>query len=91
MTLNSKFKKDISTLRAAINEEIFLDVKNPKLYKKVKRYYENAGVELAGEDPDADYNTVIQCIKEDFESEVDYSQTANPNATDSEFDGYRYV
>jgi len=27
----------------------------------------------------------------DFESEVVYSQTANPNATDSEFDGYRYV
>ena len=91
MTLNSKFKKDISTIRAAINEEIFLDVKNPKLYKKLKRYYENAGVEFGGEAPDADYNTVIQCIKEDFESEVVYSQTANPNATDSEFDGYRYV
>ena len=91
MTLNSKFKKDISTLRAAINEEIFLDVKNPKLYKKIKRYYENTGVEFVGEDPDADYNTVVQCLKEDFESEVVYSQTANPNATDSEFDGYRYV
>ena len=91
MTLTSKFKKDISTLSAAINEEIFLDVKNPKLYKKLKRYYENVGVEFGGEDPDADYNTEIQCLKEDFGSEVVYSQTANPNATDSEFDGYRYV
>ena len=91
MTLTSKFKKDISTLRAAINEEIFLDVKNPKLYKKLRRYYENEGVEFGGEDPDADYSTVIQCLKEDFGSEVVYSQTANPNATDSEFDGYRYV
>ena len=40
MTLTSKFKKDIGTLRAAANKEIFLDVKNPKLYKKVKRYYQ---------------------------------------------------
>ena len=54
MTLTSKFKKDISTLSAAINEEIFLDVKNPKLYKKLKRYYENEGVEFSGEDTDAD-------------------------------------
>ena len=91
MTLTSKFKKDIGTLRAAANKEIYLDVKNPKLYKKIKRYYENAGVEFGGEDQDADYNTVIQCIKEDFESEVVYRGTANPNATDSEFDGYRYV
>ena len=36
MTLTSKFKKDISTLRAAANKEIFLDVKYPKLFKKVK-------------------------------------------------------
>ena len=66
MTLNSKFKKDISTLRAAINEEIFLDVKNPKLYKKLRRYYENEGVEFIGEDPDADYSTLIECITEDL-------------------------
>ena len=89
MTLNSKFKKDISTLRAAINEEIFLDVKNPKLYKKIKRYYENAGVEFGGEDPEADYEAIVECISEDLASEVVYSQTANPNATNSEFDGYR--
>ena len=45
MTLNSKFKNDISTLRAAINEEIFLDVKNPKLYKKIKRRKRNRRVD----------------------------------------------
>ena len=34
MALTEKFKsKDISTLRAAANGEIFLDVKNPKLFK----------------------------------------------------------
>ena len=67
MTLNSKFKKDISTLSAAINEEIFLDVKNPKLYKKLKRYYENEGVEFSGEDPEADYNIIMECVAEDLE------------------------
>ena len=67
MTLTSKFKKDIGILRAAANKEIYLDVKNPKLYKKVTRYYVSEGlVELSGEDPDADYNTIIECIAEDL-------------------------
>tara|TARA_B100000131_G_scaffold25801_1_gene24620 strand:- start:647 stop:862 length:216 start_codon:yes stop_codon:yes gene_type:complete len=67
MTLTSKFKKDLSTLRAAANREIYLDVKNPKLYKKVKRYYVNEGlVNLSEEDPDADYNTIMECIAEDL-------------------------
>ena len=65
MTLNSKFSKDLSILRAAANKEIYLDVKNPKLYKKVKRYYQNE-VDLTGEDPDADYNNIMECIAEDL-------------------------
>ena len=69
MTLTSKFKKDLSTLRAAANKEIYLDVKKPKLYKKVKRYYVSEGiVELSGEDPDVDYNVIIDCIAEDLQS-----------------------
>ena len=67
MTLTTKFKKDISTLRAAVNQEIYLDVKNPKLYKKIVRYYEGLQyVKLTGEDPDADYNAIIECISEDL-------------------------
>ena len=65
MTLTSKFKKDLGILRAADNKEIFLDVKNPKLYKKVKRYYQDE-VTLTGEDPDADYATIIECLAEDL-------------------------
>ena len=68
MTLPSKFKKDISTLRAAVNKEIYLDAKNPKLYKKLTRYYVSEGlVQLSGEDPDADYNSIIECVAEDLE------------------------
>jgi len=70
MTLTSKFKsKDIGTLRAAANKEIYLDVKNPKLYKKVKRYYQNEVV-LDGEDPDRDYALVLECLRQDLERVV---------------------
>ena len=66
MKLTSKFKKDLSTLRAAANKEIYLDVKNPKLYKKVKRYYQDQ-VQLTGEDPEVDYNIILECIVEDLQ------------------------
>ena len=86
MTLTSKFKKDIGILKAAAKKEFYLDVRNPKLYKKVKRYYVSEGlVKLSGEDPEADYEAILECIAEDLV----YRQTANPNATNSEFDGYR--
>ena len=67
MTLTSKFKKDISTLRAAANKEIFLDVKNPKLYKKITRFYQNEVV-LDGEDPDRDYALIMECVRQDLEA-----------------------
>ena len=85
MTLTSKFKKDIGILQAAVNREIFLDVRNPKLYKKICRFYKNE-VYLDGEDPERDYDLVMECLRQD----LTYKQTANPNATNSEFDGYRY-
>ena len=66
MTLTSKFKKDLRTLRAAANKELFLDVKNPKLYKKVCRYYQDEVV-LDGEDPDRDYELVLECVRQDLE------------------------
>lgn len=71
MTLTTKFKKDISTLQAAVNKEFYLDIKNPKLYKKVRKYYESKeNIEFTGEDPDADYNVVIDCITEDLKEEL---------------------
>ena len=69
MTLISKFKKDISILRAAANKEIYLDVKNPKLYKKVKRYYQDQ-VQLSGEDPEYDYEVIVGCIAEDLQGVI---------------------
>tara|TARA_B100000575_G_C22806774_1_gene475593 strand:- start:300 stop:512 length:213 start_codon:yes stop_codon:yes gene_type:complete len=66
MTLTTKFKKDLQTLRSAVKKEIFLDIKNPKLYKKLVRYYQNE-VQLTGEDPDRDYNIIIECVREDLQ------------------------
>ena len=67
MTLTSKFKKDIQTLKGAVNGEFFLDVKNPKLLKKVRRFYENEGVVFSG-DPLDDYDILIEQVAADLES-----------------------
>ena len=67
MALTEKFKKDISTLRAAADGDIFLDVKNPKLYKKVRRYYENNGVVFSGEPLD-DYEMLMENLFADLET-----------------------
>jgi len=67
MTLTSKFKKDIQTLKGAVNGEFFLDVKNPKLLKKVRRYYENTGVVFSGDALD-DYDILMEQISVDLEA-----------------------
>jgi hypothetical protein len=67
MALTEKFKKDISTLRAAADGEIFLDVKNPKLFKKVRRFYERDGVVFSGEALD-DYEMLMELIYKDLET-----------------------
>ena len=65
MTLTSKFSKDLSTLRAAANKEIFLDLKNPKLYKKIKRYYQNE-IDYTEDDPELNYSLVVECLRQDL-------------------------
>ena len=65
MTITTKFRKDISTLRSAASGDFFLDVRNPKLYKKVRKFYQNEGVEFSG-DPLDDYDILIQYLYEDL-------------------------
>ncbi len=68
MTLTSKFRKDLQTLRAAANKELFLDVKNPKLYKKVRKYYEREqSIQFTGE-PLEDYDILMDVLLEDLQS-----------------------
>jgi hypothetical protein len=67
MTLTTKFKKDLQTLRGAANGDFYLDVKNPKLYKKVRRYYENEGIVFSG-DPLDDYEILMEYVAADLET-----------------------
>ncbi|MAG49834.1 hypothetical protein CMO86_09370 [Candidatus Woesearchaeota archaeon] len=72
MALTEKFKKDIPTLRGAANGDFYLDVKNPKLFKKVRRFYENQGVVFSGEPLD-DYEMLMENLFQDLET-VEVSQ-----------------
>ena len=67
MTIITKFKRDLDSLRSAVGGELFLDVRNPKLYKKVRKFYENSGIEFSG-DPLDDYDIVIECLTKDLET-----------------------
>ena len=67
MSVTIKFKKDLQTLKSAVNGDFYLDVKNPKLYKKIRRYYENEGV-VFSEDPLDNYDMLIECIAPDLET-----------------------
>jgi hypothetical protein len=67
MSLTVKFKKDINTLRAAANGDFYLDVKNPKLYKKVRKFYQNEGV-IFSDDPLDNYDILMDNIIADLET-----------------------
>ncbi len=67
MALTSKFKKDIQTEERGEGGLLAGDVKNPKLYKKVRRYYENEGVVFSG-DPMDDYEMLMEYLYQDLET-----------------------
>jgi|TARA_B100000900_G_C20488872_1_gene678673 hypothetical protein len=67
MALTSKFKKDLQTLRGAVEGDFFLDVRNPKLFKKVRRFYENNGVVFSG-DPMDDYDMLMEYVYNDLDT-----------------------
>ena len=67
MSVTIKFKKDLQTLKSAVNGDFYLDVKNPKLYKKIRRYYQNEGV-IFSEDPLDNYDILLECIAQDLET-----------------------
>jgi len=68
MSLVQRFKKNVSLLSQAAEGTIDLDYKNPKLYKKILRYYEDQGVELY-DDPYDTYELIIDLLKEDLVTE----------------------
>tara|TARA_B100001113_G_C20960127_1_gene557087 strand:+ start:627 stop:839 length:213 start_codon:yes stop_codon:yes gene_type:complete len=68
MSLLSKFKKNVDVLTQTVDGTVALDYKNPKLYKKILKYYRDQDVEFY-EDPYDTYELVVDLIKEDLEKE----------------------
>ena len=55
MSVTKKFHKYLPLLEETVEGTVFLDLKNPKLYKKLIRHYANEGVEF---DDDGNSNEV---------------------------------
>ena len=70
-TFSSKFKKNLDALEKAVDREIALDYKYPKIYKKVLRYYKGEGHEFSEEDPEQEYSLVMSLIAKDLEQTND--------------------
>lgn len=65
MSLRTKFRKSIGIFQDAINRTIELDYSQPKLYKKVVKYYQDNGVQFTGDSVE-DYQIVLECLAEDI-------------------------
>jgi len=64
MSVTEKFRKYLPVLEETVEGSVFLDLKNPKLYKKIIRYYASEGVEF--NDDENDYGIVINCLAQDL-------------------------
>jgi len=69
MSLRTKFRKSFGIFQDAVQRTIELDDCQPKLYKKVRKFYEEQGVSFSG-DPVEDYQIVLDCLQEDLTQEV---------------------
>lgn len=68
-TFESTFRKSQYILQRAVNREVDLDYDYPKIYKKVKKFYEANGMQFYDE-PEADYEAVLALIAEDLQVDV---------------------
>ena len=66
--LKTKFRRSIGVLTEAVSRSIELDYSQPKLYKKVRRFYEEQGVSFTGDEVD-DYQIIMDCLTEDLVKE----------------------
>lgn len=68
-SFDSKFRKDLFTLNRAANREVILPIDYPKLYKKVKKYFEAEGIEFYNE-IEADYEYILSLITEELKLDI---------------------
>ena len=69
MSLRTKFRKSTGIFQDAINRIIELDYSQPKLYKKVVKYYTEQGVSFTGDSVE-DYAIVLECLEQDLSKEA---------------------
>ena len=69
MSVTEKFQKYLPILEETVDGSVFLDLKNPKLYKKIVRYYAGEGVKFY-DDPNEDYATIVECLANDLKKKV---------------------
>ena len=69
MSLRIKFRKSTGIFQDAVNRIIELDYSQPKLYKKLRKYYEEQGVSFTGDSVE-DYAIVLECLEQDLSKEV---------------------
>ena len=65
-TFVTKFKTNLNLLQSAVNRDVDLDIRHPKIYKKIVKFYRNEGVQFYN-DPDDDYELVLDLIAEDLQ------------------------
>ena len=68
-SFESTFRKSICVLQRAANREVDLDYDYPKIYRKVRKFYESNGVEFYNE-PEADYEMILSLISDDLQVNV---------------------
>ncbi len=61
----TKFKNSIGVLKEAVEGTVTLDTDYPKIYRKVYKYYQDAGVQLYN-NVDDDYEVILNCIEDDL-------------------------
>jgi len=57
----------LNLLQSAVNREVDLDIRHPKIYKKIVKFYRNEGVQFYN-DPDDDYELILDLIAEDLQT-----------------------
>lgn len=65
MSVSEKFSKYLPLLEETVEGSVFLDLKNPKLYKKMVRHYASEGVEFNNDAND--YGTLVDCLAKDLQ------------------------
>lgn len=63
--LRTKFRKSIGIFQLAVNRSIELDYSQPKLYKKVFKFYNELGVQFTGDSVE-DYQILLECLEQDL-------------------------